>query len=155
MFKKVAIALTALILGSSASLAAPSIDDLLARESAPPGVVFEIVTSQESALETYLPKVLGLAEQLRERFPKMPLVVLTHGSEQFSLAKSRADEFTEIQKFAAKVDSDHAIPVEVCGNHARYRGVAESEFPNWIDVVESAGTQLEQYRSKGWKILLM
>ena len=157
MHRLVARLLPALVLaGASVSAAAvEAVDRLLAASEPPPGVVFEVVTGDESALEAAMPRIREQARRLRERFPELPLVVLTHGAEQFSLLSDRREERSDLHALVRSFGADDGIPVQVCGNHASWRGKGEADFPGYVEVVSSAGSALADYRAAGYVVVLM
>jgi intracellular sulfur oxidation DsrE/DsrF family protein len=127
---------------------------LLARDMAPEGVVFEIVSADGDYLETTLPLAQDAARRLRDRFPGLDVVVVTHGREQFALLSSAADESPQVH---AKVRSllDEDVRVHVCGTHASWYGHTPRDFPDYIDVAEAAPAQINDYRTLGYELVVL
>ena len=69
-FCRVLIACVMLSTGMNAPAATPNqaLEAVLARDEAPQGVVFEVVSSRENALERVLPDIKLYAERLKARF---------------------------------------------------------------------------------------
>ena len=131
----------------SAAAAQPTLDDLLARSAAPPGVVFEIVDRDPAALVVALPWVKQAGERLKARFADLPMAVVTHGQEMFALqAGSRASNLA-IHQLAEGLSRDDGIPVHVCATYAGWRGLAPEDFPAWIDVAPTGPVQIRNYEA--------
>ena len=145
---------------SSAAFAVHSADaddvsTILAGANAPAGVVFEVVSGNEAALESALPRTQKFIRQLRERFPGLAVAVVSHGSEQFALTTDSATRFGSIHEFARTLRSDDAITVEVCGNHAAMRGVSGDSFPDYVKVVPRAPGAIDAYVAQGYQLVII
>ena len=134
---------------------ASEIAAILARAETPAGVVFEVVQSREGALEWAIPQVKDYAQQLRTRFPKIDIAVVTHGREQFSLLKENAEKFTAIQSGVRSLVKDDDIPVHVCGTHASWYEKHPEDFPDYINVAPSGPAQIRNYRELGYVLVLL
>ena len=129
------------------------IDRLLSVQARPPGVVFEVVTANDDALEQALPKIKKYALRLRQRFPELSIAVVTHGLEQFSLMSSEATEYPDVHALAKELTHTADIPVQVCGTHASWQGQTPEDFPDYIDVVAAAPAQINDYRQLGYIVI--
>lgn len=133
--------------------AASQLEELLASDTAPNRVVFEILDDDETGLSRALPEVQRQAELLRARFPGLPIAVVTHGQEQFGLltveaSGPRASIHTEAQALAvAEVD------LHVCGAHASWYGHDAQDFPEYVDVAPSGPALLIDYRALGYDLI--
>lgn len=139
-------------------LAAPvhadsEVEQLLAGDEMPVGVVFEIVEDEEDALGWALPRVRDYSRRLRERFPDLPIAVVTHGSEQFALLSREADgELSGIHD-AARSLRDDDIDLHVCGAHAGWYGHVSEDFPSYVDVSPSGPAQINDYANLGYEVI--
>lgn len=128
------------------------IEQLLAQEDAPFGVVFEIVEGSGDALQWAIPAVNKYVKQLRNRFPDIGLAVVSHGSEQFGLMKSKQKEKAQVHKTVQSlVASD--VPVHVCGTHASWRGKEAKDFPDYVDVTPAGPTEIRNYEAMGYVLI--
>lgn len=141
--------------GAWAASPSEQVNTLLEAETAPPGVVFEVISGDESHLVDVLPTIRAHARRLRQRFPQLRVAVLSHGSEQFSLLQSNAGRYGGVHELAAALDGEERMAVQVCGNHASWRGKDAADFPDYVDVVSSAGAALEAYRAAGYVLIVM
>ena len=134
-----------LLVTGSAAAASLSLDDLLARSAAPPGVVFEIVDRDPRALEVALPWVKQASQQLKTRFPDLPMALVTHGQEMFALQSGARQSNAAIHQLAESLSRDDGIPVHVCETYAGRRGLAAEDFPAYIDVAPTGPAQIRNY----------
>ena len=130
------------------------LERLLARDAAPEGVVFEIVTDDEDGLEWALPRVKQAIERLRARFPGLPVAVVTHGEEMFGLETSVRDSYTEVHQTVRSLLADD-VSVHACGTFAGWRGLAEEHFPDYVDLSASGPAQINDYRALGYTVIVV
>lgn len=146
--------LLAVAAGAFASSPAGEVDRVLALHAPPPGVVFEVVSWQEDALTGIVPEITRYAERLRARFPDLPVAVVTHGSEQFSLMRSEETSYTDLHAQVRTLTGEGAVDVHVCGNHASWRDKGAEDFPDYVDVASSAASKLREYRARGYVVIV-
>ncbi|MEK6749478.1 MAG: hypothetical protein AABY83_09765 [Pseudomonadota bacterium] len=130
---------------------ANTIAQIMAGKSAPPGVVFEVATAQNAALERLLPALQRDIQTLRTRFPALPIVVVSHGDEQFSLTTAQAPQFGAMQARIHALIANQQVKVQVCGNYARMNGVDKSQFPAAVEVVEQGPEAVREYIARGFR----
>lgn len=148
------VALAALTAGFASAGSQQQIDDILAQSDPPFGVVFEIVEGDDDALQWAIPEVNRHVQQLRERFPEIGLVVVSHGSEQFGLMKSRQQKNAPVhQAVQSLVSSD--VPVVVCGTHASWRNKNADDFPDYVDVAPAGPAAIKNYESMGFELVVI
>ena len=148
LFKRLLPVWIALLVLSGPSVAAPAtLDELLARPVAPPGVVFEIVDRDPGALEVALPWVKQAAQRLKARHPGLPMALVTHGQEMFALQTGMRAGNEAIHQIAQSLSRDDGIPVHVCETYAGWRGVAPENFPAYVDVAPSGPSQIRNYEA--------
>ena len=131
-----------------------AIEKLLQSSEPPPGVVFEIVTADEDGLEWALPLTRSYIDMLQQRFPEMPIAVVTHGQEQFAL-QSRHREGQQVvhQQVRSLTGSD--IPVYVCGTYAGWRGLSDEDFPDYVNVAAAGPAQINDFVALGYSRVLV
>jgi intracellular sulfur oxidation DsrE/DsrF family protein len=144
-----------LLLSAAAHAAQSPIAHLLSRSEAPPGVVFEIVSGDDDALEWAIPAVQNYIRQLRERFPDLSMAVVTHGREQFGLQSDNAKDSPKVHAATRSLVQDQDVPVHVCGTHAGWFGVSEEDFPDYVDVVPQGPTQIRLYEELGYELIVL
>lgn len=148
--------LAAAWLASTQALAAApdgEVDRVLALDRAPPGVVFEVVSGDPDRLNAVIPQVTLYAERLRARFPDLPVAVLTHGSEQFSLLTSEQVRYGDLHAQVRALTGEQDVDVHVCGNHASWRRKTAADFPDYVDVAVAASQKMEAYRERGFVVI--
>ncbi|MDH3715466.1 MAG: DsrE family protein [Gammaproteobacteria bacterium] len=130
--------------GTARLLSAGEVEELLKLDSAPPGVVFEIIASRDDFLEQALPGVRQDIARLRERFPDLEFAVVSHGSEQFALLKDERHTYAATHSLTQSLVADE-VPVHVCGTHASWRQMSEDDFPDYVNVAASGPAQINDY----------
>lgn len=140
--------LVALLILSGTAIAAPlTLDALLKRQVAPPGVVFEIVDRDPDALNVALPWVKQAAQRLKARFPGLPMALVTHGQEMFALQTGQRADNQAAHKIVESLSRDEGIPVHVCETYAGRRGLAAEDFPTYVDVAPEGPAQIRNYEA--------
>ncbi|MES9970097.1 MAG: hypothetical protein ABW092_08690 [Candidatus Thiodiazotropha sp.] len=140
---------------SGLALADAQIDRLLEADEEPAGVVFEIIEDDDDALGWALTKIARLSARLRERFPDLPIAVVTHGREQFGLLADEAEGLLAPIHDRAKQLRVDDIDLHVCGVHAGWDGYTPEDFPAYVDVSASGPAQINDYRNLGFELILL
>jgi intracellular sulfur oxidation DsrE/DsrF family protein len=141
----VPLMLFAWLLTGAAAASSLTLEDLLAKPAAPAGVVFEIADRDPQALEFALPWVRQAAERLEERFPGVPMALVTHGQEMFALQGRYTEKNAAVHEQVQSLKRDQGMPVHVCETHAGWRGLGPEAFPSYIDVAPSGPSQINNY----------
>ena len=127
---------------------------LLALDSAPAGVVFEIVSGDSDALDEALPQAHDATRRLRKRFPGLDVVIVSHGREQFALLKSESERAPQVHSKVRSLLADD-VTVHVCGTHASWRGKVVEDFPDYVDVAASGPAQINDYEALGFEVVVL
>lgn len=126
------------------------IEDILSQKEAPAGIVFEIVTGAANSLEWALPEVQNHIKELRARFPKLEVAIVTHGNEQFALKTNNDKKYKKVHSLTQQlVQKDH-VPLHVCGTYASWKNVSEEEFPEYVDVTAAGPATINDYVALGY-----
>lgn len=88
--------------------ASTQVDEILKMQQEPEGVVFEIVTGKDDGLEWALPLSKKYIDQLKQRFPQMPIAIVTHGREQFALQKAKQGENAKVHDLTQQLEIGRA-----------------------------------------------
>ncbi len=129
------------------------VDRVLALDKAPPGVVFEVVSGDPDRLNAVIPRVTSYAERLRARFPGLPVAVVTHGAEQFSLLSSETGSYGQLHAQVRALTGEKDVDLFVCGNHASWRNKTAADFPDYVDVAVAAVEKMSEYRERGFVVV--
>ena len=143
-----------LLIPVSYAEARTTLENVLKLKSAPAGVIIEIVTDDEDSLEWALPRAEEYIQQLREKFPDLPLAIVSHGPEQFALTENNQQENKEIHqlvKSLGKVD----VPVHICETFAGWRGLAAEDFPDHVNVAAAGPAQVNDYIAIGYELIII
>ena len=125
------------------------IHSILQMQTAPEGVVFEVLAAKDG-LTWAIPRVKQFSDQLRQRFPGIPIAVVSHGREQFALQSANAPQYASVHKQVQSLVSDDEVRVHVCGTYAEWKGVSPEEFPDYVDVAAEGPAQIRSYLELGY-----
>ncbi len=131
-----------------------TLEQILAHKETPAGVVIEILTGDNKCLSWALPKAERVITTLRERFPDLPVAVVSHGREQFALQKSKQDEQKQVHQ-EVKTLIAGKVAVHVCGTYASRRGLSEEDFPDYVNVAAAGPAQINDYVAVGYLLLVI
>lgn len=143
-----------LVLASLSVRADDEVSYLLKESVAPAGVVFEVLTHEQSTWPTVLAYINTSAERLRKKFPDLPVAIVSHGLEEFALLKQNAaaqqSTHSEIKSLLKK-----NVKVEVCGTFAQWNGYSDQDFPDYITVVGQAPRSIESFEESGYSVIVI
>lgn len=150
----VVLVLLLLVPPAQAQIDSP-ISHLLQNAQPPEGVVFEIVTDDEDALDWAIPRTRDYIQQLRGRFPDLPIAVVTHGREMFSLQKQNEYGSQDVHHQVKSLTDQQGVTLHVCGTYAGWKGLTEEDFPAYVDVTAAGPAQINDYVALGYvKIII-
>lgn len=129
--------------------AASPIDPVLTAEHAPPGVVFEIASARPDSLSWALPLARTYIARIHQRFPDLPIAVVSHGREMFALKKDPAHANTPVKRLTQQLVAD-GVSLHVCGTYATRRGLSEEDFPDYVNVAAEGPAQINDYVAVGY-----
>jgi len=130
-----------------------AVQQILADNKAPAGVVFEIAVADADALQWAIPRIRQYSEQLRNKYQGLELAVVTHGREQFALQKDNADEYEEVHKEVEQMSRSGKIPVHICQTFASWNGVDAEDFPSYVTVSATGPQQVNDYLELGYVLV--
>lgn len=131
-----------------------SLADILKQKKMPAGVVIEIVTDDEANLEWALPRARQYIKKLRNRFPQLPVAIVSHGAEQFALTNEEKEDNKEIHSLVQSLVKDD-VPVHVCETYAGWRGMNADDFPGYVNVAAAGPAQVNDYISLGYQLIII
>ena len=148
------LALFVLGLAASQVYADVTVDELLLRDEAPDGVVFEII-AEDDGLDWAVPAINTHVERLRARWPDLEIAVVSHGREQFALTRNEAVAYPEVHEGVRQLVEEDSVPVHVCGTHAGWYGVNPEDFPEYVDVAPAGPAQINDYQALGFELVVL
>ena len=132
-----------------------AVTDILARKSAPPGVVFEMVGGNAESFNIALRRTEAYVEKLRKKFPEADYAIVTHGVEQFTLLESNTEKYPALHKRVEHIIKVEKIHLHVCAALAKASDVDPTDFIKSVDVVESGPQQIRKYVDAGYVLVEM
>jgi intracellular sulfur oxidation DsrE/DsrF family protein len=134
---------------------ASSFEKILAMDTAPPGVVIEIVSNDEELLRSLLPQVRINIEKLRGRFPELPIAIVSHGTEQFMMMSDKAEEEQGTHRIVESLTKSDNVEFHVCGTHASWFDVMPEDFPDYVNVTPAGPTQIANYEELDYELIVL
>ena len=87
--------------------------------------------------------------------PGLPVAVVSHGQEQFSLLRENEGTYENIHELARTFLTEQSVPVQVCGNHAGMYGHDADDYPDYVEVVDAAPREIRRFRDRGYAIVVV
>ena len=133
----------------------PTVTELLNSTAPPEGVVFEIITDDDDGLEWAIPRTRQYIKQLHEKFPQLAIAVVTHGREMFALQKRDIYGSQDVHNQVQSLIQDEKVSLHACGTYASWQGLADEDFPAYVDVTASGPATINDYVALGYvKIII-
>lgn len=128
------------------------VDELLAGQEPPRGIVFEVVEWDIDRLQAVMPRIGALVARVREGYPELPLVVMSHGEEQFGFMAHHLNSLPPLRSLVEALHRDGVV-LQVCGGYAVMSGYDSRRFSPLVTPVAEAVGALAQYRRDGYAIV--
>jgi len=128
------------------------VQHIIEQESAPIGVVFEILENEEKDITWTLGIVDLASQQLKKQFPKIKIAVVSHGNELFALSKAKQKSFKKVHSLVEQMHRNNIL-IQVCGTAASWKNKSDKDFPDYIDVVEAAPDKIVFYEDLGYRLI--
>lgn len=134
------------------TIQAETLEEILAMDEAPTGVVIEVIEPGAKALDETLTNISSAKDRIRQRFPELPIAVVSHGVEQFFLTTRNIEKNQELKSNVQQLVSND-VDLHVCGTHASWRDVEPEDYPDYIDVSPAGPAQINDYLKLGYIML--
>jgi intracellular sulfur oxidation DsrE/DsrF family protein len=134
----------------------PELDEilyLLNAEESSPGVLLHTREHDEDAYIWVAPRLEYYVTLLRERYPEIPLVVISHGDEMTSLTVDNKMNYPGIHQVIRRLVNEYQVEFQVCASFATYSDIDVSDFPDYIQVIPSAPAAFTDYRALGFDLI--
>lgn len=134
----------------------PELDDILyiiRQDEAPRGVVLHTREYDESAYYWVAPRLEYYVSLIREKYPEIPLVIISHGDEIRSLTISSRPTNQEVHRIIRRLVEEYLVDFQICGAFATMNNLEHTAFPPYVNVVPSAPSALADYRDQGYELI--
>jgi len=130
------------------------VDQIIAKDVEPDGVVFELMSWDEDTWTWASPMLTDLSDQLRQKYPDLEIAVVSHGNEMFDLTKNNS-QFHQpaVQQLAAL--SEDNVDIHVCGTFSGWRDIETDAYLDFIDVAPSGPAQINSYIQLGYEHIIL
>jgi intracellular sulfur oxidation DsrE/DsrF family protein len=129
------------------------VNEIINADEAPPGIVFVIYEYDESALIWIMPRLLHYVTLIHQRSPDLSVAVVSHGDEMLSLTRGGATVYPKIHFDLKVMVTKFDVLFHVCGSFAKLNDIAESDFPDVIDVVPFGPAQIADYKLLDYQVI--
>ena len=117
-------------------------------------MVIEIVTGDQHGLAWAFTPAQDYIKQLRQRFPSLPIAIVTHGREQFALQNNKQTSDKKVHSLTRTLLKED-VQLHVCGTLAAWEGLAKEDFPDYVDVAPAGPAQVNDYLALDYKLIVI
>ena len=135
---------------SAADFQNAKLQQLLAAQQEPSGVVFEIMAWEDNSWDWAAPQLRSYVDQLRNKYPGLDIALISHGAELFDLARRAALQDTPAIRQLADLSAE-GVDIHVCGEYAKWKRLEQRDFLEFVDVAASGSAQLANYIELGFE----
>ncbi len=129
----------------------PSVKRLIQSNSAPIGVVFELIESDKRTWQWAAPLIKSLRTQLKEKYPDIEIAVVSHGREQFQLTQKRAKHQKQAISILKDLVIKEGVDLHVCGTHSSWYDIDPNSYLDIVDVAVSGPAKINDYINLGYQ----
>jgi intracellular sulfur oxidation DsrE/DsrF family protein len=126
------------------------LQQLLAAQQEPSGVVFEIMAWEDNSWDWAAPQLRSYVDQLRNQYPGLDIALISHGAELFDLTRQAAARDTPAIRQLADLSAE-GVDFHVCGEYAQWKRLEQQDFLEFVDVAASGKAQLANYIGLGFE----
>ena len=131
-----------------------AVQALIDGDAEPDGVVFEIITWEDNSWDWAAPMLQTATRQLRDRYPGIEIVLISHGNELFDLAlKNNHPPKPAMQTLQGL--SEEQVDFYVSGDYAKYKHLGMKDFLPFVDVSPSGTAQLQDFINLGFSHIVL
>ena len=134
----------------------PDVDKIIMQISPPKGVVIEVESLSEDAMSEYLSTIQTQVNTLRQRYPDLDIVVVSHGRELEAFSKPEQGETaSDVAQAFQTMNTAQNVTVHVCGVVAGWQGKTDQDFVDFVDVSPSGEAQINDYKALGYDVVVI
>lgn len=125
------------------------VEQLIAQDLQPDGVVFELMSWEDNSWNWAVPMLDRFISRLQQKFPGLDVALVSHGAEMFDLSISANKKDDPAIKQLEDLHSN-GLEVHVSADYAKYKRMDANSFLDFVDVPDSSDAQLENYQQLGF-----
>jgi len=133
----------------------PDLEILLQAGETPEGVVFEIETLDENALNELTSYVVKQVSLVKDKYPDVDVAIVSHGTEEYALQRTSKNEYAPIHDMFNQLVSSQNVSVHVCGAVAGLKGLTQEDFPDFVSYSDSGMAQINDYKALGYNVIVI
>ncbi|WP_044409117.1 DsrE family protein [Thiomicrospira microaerophila] len=134
----------------------PDVQRMLAQDRMPSGVVIEVESLSKGAMTDNATFIQAQVDALKQRFPDLDVVIVSHGRELIELAKPKDNQpASTILSTFENMSNRQGVTVHVCAVVAGWEGKTDQDFAGFVDVSASGEAQINDYRALGYEVVII
>ena len=130
------------------------LSSLIAGQHRPDGVVFEILSWTDNSWDWAAPMLRQYVDQLRAAYPDLDIALVSQGVELFDLALGSSQQGSPALSELMALNAE-GMAIHISGDYAKWKRMGSSDFPGFVDVVDSSAAQLEDYIKLGFVPIML
>lgn len=112
--------------------------------------LFDVVDNGPEKLQKLLQRAEVLSKQASETEHKLTIAMVIHGPDMDIFDKKNYLKQKKLVDTAARLEADGVIDFKVCQTIARSRGIKESSFPAFMEMVPFAPAEIDRLEAEGY-----
>lgn len=112
--------------------------------------LFDVVDNGPEKLQKLLQRAEYLSKQANETDKKLTIAMVIHGPDMDIFDKKYYKKQKKLVDTAARLDADGVIDFKICQTTARSRGIKESSFPAFMEMVPFAPDEINHLEAEGY-----
>lgn len=125
------------------------LEQLLAGNQLPEGIVFEIMAWEDHSWDWAAPMLQVYVERLRNKYGQLDFALISHGAELFDLTHRAGLANRPSIRQLADLEAG-GVEIYVDGEYARWKRLEQRDFLEFVEVTASASAQLAAYVELGY-----
>lgn len=134
----------------------PEVEKMIMQISPPDGVVIEVESLSEDAMTEYFSNIQTQVTTLRQRYPNLDIVIVSHGRELVTFVKPEPGEvMSDVAQAFQTMKTTQDVTIYICEVAASWLGYFPEDFMDFIDVAPSGPAQINDYKALGYTMVVI
>ncbi len=112
--------------------------------------LFDVADNGPEKVKTLLERAEALSKETESNHAESRIAMVIHGPDINIFDKKNYEKNKEIVDLAARLDASDVIDFKVCKTAADSRGISESSFPAFMEMVPFSADEIERLEDEGY-----
>ncbi len=112
--------------------------------------LFDVSRHGPEQIEALLRRAEAMSQEAQEKDESVEIAMVLHGPDIEIFASSNYEKYGSIVDLAARLDESRVIDFKVCQVTAENRGLSETDFPAFIEVVPLGPAEISRLGEQGY-----